>query len=389
MTRITYGMINANVQRGIQANAQRVDQSMTQLSTGKSIRRPSDDPVGASMALQLRTQLSKNDQYFRNMEDGLGWLSTTETSMGTGNGALQRARELAIQGANDTYGAKERVYQRNEVRGVLEEIVSIANTNFKGEYIFSGTQTQVPPFSLEKGTDLIRNVPDANGRALAAVPASLQIFDVSRTDSTTATGNPAATLVMPGSLVVPGLTEGTDYVVDYTAGTVTFQTAAAQTLAASGTGITMSFERVRRSELDLSGTVQREVQQDTIAQINVNADQAFGTEAQGTAFEALIGLMQGLHVNSGDEIRASMQPLDDAMSRFLNAQTLAGSRTNRLLFTETQNRDDKVVLTAESSRIEDVDFAQVISEFQNRQQVYQASIQVGAKIIQPTLSDYL
>lgn len=388
MTRITYGMINANVQRGIQANAQRVDQSMTQLSTGKSIRRPSDDPVGASMALQLRTQLSKNDQYFRNMEDGLGWLSTTETSMGTGNGALQRARELAIQGANDTYGAKERAYQRNEVRGVLEEIVSIANTNFKGDYIFSGTQTQVPPFSLEKGADLVRNVADANGRALAAVPATFQLFDVSRTDSTTASGNPAATLVVPGSLVVSGLTEGTDYVVDYTAGTITFQTPAAQALAA-GTGISMSFERVRRTELDLSGTVQREVQQDTIAQINVNADQAFGTEAQGTAFSAIIGLMQGLHVNSGAEIRDSLQPLDDSMARFLSAQTLAGSRTNRLQFTETQNRDDKVVLTAESSRIEDVDFAQVISEFQNRQQVYQASIQVGSKIIQPTLADYL
>jgi flagellar hook-associated protein 3 FlgL len=388
MTRITYGMINANVQRGIQANAQRVDQSMTQLSTGKSIRRPSDDPVGASMALQLRTQLSKNDQYFRNMEDGLGWLSTTETSMGTGNGALQRARELAIQGANDTYGAKERAYQRNEVRGVLEEIVSIANTNFKGDYIFSGTQTQVPPFSLEKGTDLVRNVLDANGRALAAVPATLQLFDVSRTDSTTASGNPAATLVVPGSLAVPGLTEGTDYVVDYTAGTISFQTPAAQALAA-GVGISMSFERVRRTELDLSGTVQREVQQDTITQINVNADQAFGTEAQGTAFSAIIGLMQGLHVNSGAEIRDSLQPLDDSLSRFLSAQTLAGSRTNKLQFTESQNRDDKVVLTAESSRIEDVDFAQVISEFQNRQQVYQASIQVGAKIIQPTLSDYL
>ena len=388
MTRITYGMINANVQRGIQDNAQRVDQSMTQLSTGKSIRRPSDDPVGASMALQLRTQLSKNDQYFRNVQDGLGWLSTTETSMSTGNSALQRARELAIQGANDTYGAKERIYQRNEVRGVLEEIVSIANTNFKGDYIFSGTQTQVPPFSLEKGSDLIRNVVDANGRALGAVPASLQIFDTSRTDSTTASGNPAATLVVPGSLVVSGLTEGTDYVVNYSAGTITFQTPAAQALAA-GVGIAMSFERIRRSDLDLSGTVQREVQQDTTTQINVNADQAFGTDAQGTTFEAMIGLMQGLHVNSGDQIRASLQPLDDSLSRFLSAQTLAGSRTNQLQFMVSQNRDSKVVLTAESSRIEDVDFAKVISEFQNRQQVYQASIQVGAKIIQPTLSDYL
>jgi len=389
MTRITYGMINSNVQRGIQENAQRVDKSMTQLSTGKQIHQPSDDPVGASMALQLRTQLSKNDQYFRNMEDGLGWLSTAETAMSTGNDAIQRARELAIQGANDTYSAKERQYLVGEVRGVLEEVLSLANTTFKGEFIFSGTQTQAAPYTLEKGTDVLRTVPDAIGRSLGAVPATLQLYDLSRQDSNTATGNPVASAVVPGSLSIPGLVEGADYTVDYKAGTVTFQTVAAQTLAGSGTGIAASFERIRRSELDLSGAVHREVQQDTTAQINVPAETAFGTEAEGTVFDAVIGLMQGLHTNATAKVRDAVSEIDASQSRFLKAQTLAGSRTNRMQFTETQNREDKVVLTSESSRIEDVDFAQVISEFQNRQQVYQASIQVGSKIIQPTLADYL
>ncbi|MCB9496523.1 MAG: flagellar hook-associated protein FlgL [Fibrobacteria bacterium] len=389
MTRITYGMINDNVQRGIQANAQRVDESMTQLSTGKMIRRPSDDPVGTSAALQLRTQLSSGNQYYRNMEDGLGWLSTTETALGTGNSALQRARELAIQGANDTYGATERQYLVSEVEGILEEVLSIANTSFKGDYIFSGTQTQVPPFSLEKGTDTLRDVVDANGRSLAAVPATLQLYDLSRQDSNTASGNPVATAVLPGSLDVPGLDEGTDYTVDYKAGTITFLTPASQALAASATGITLSFDRIRRSELDLSGEVSREVQKDTVARINVDADAAFGTEGQGTVFDNLIGLMQGLHTNSGAEIREAIDPMDQSMGRFLRAQTMAGSRTNRLQFTQQQNRADNVVLTSESSRVEDVDFSKVISDFQNRQQIYQASIQVGSKIIQPTLGDYL
>jgi flagellar hook-associated protein 3 FlgL len=389
MTRITYGMINSNVQRGIQENALRVDQSMTQLSTGKMIRKPSDDPVGTSMALQLRTQLSKNDQYHRNMEDGLGWLSTAETAMSTGNDAIQRARELAIQGANDTYSAKERQYLVSEVRGVLEEVLSIANTSFKGEFIFSGTQTQAEPFTLERGTDVIRNLVDANGRSLGAVPATLQLYDLSRQDSNTATGNPVAASVVPGTLSIPGLAEGTDYDVDYRAGTVTFRTPAAQTLAAGGTGIAISFERIRRSEHDLSGIVLREVQQGTTAQINVPGEAAFGSEAEGTVFDAVIGLMQGLHTNRAVEIRESLSAIDDSLSRFLKAQTLAGSRTNRMQFTATQNREDKVVLTSESSRIEDVDFAKVISDFQNRQQIYQASIQVGSKIIQPTLADYL
>jgi len=389
MTRITYGMINANVQNGIQFNAQRMDESMTQLSTGKAIRRPSDDPVGTSSALQMRGELSKNDQYYRNMEDGLARLSTTDTAMSTGNDALQRARELAIQGANDTNGANERNYIANDVQGVLEETLAIANTNYQGDYVFSGTQTQVPPYTEEKGTDLVRTAVDANGRALGAVPATVQLFDLSRTDSGTATGNPSASRIIPGTLSIPGLTEGTDYKVDYKAGTVTFQTAAAQTLAASATGIPMSFDRIRKSELDMSQNVNREVQQGSTAAINVTSDSAFGTDAQGTVFDSLIGLMQGLHVNSTDEIKASIQPLDNSMQNFLRAQTLAGSRSNRVQANQTQNRDDKVTLTSEDSRIEDVDFAKVISEFQNRQQIYQASIQVGAKVIQPTLAEYI
>lgn len=387
MTRITFGMVNANVQTALQSNTQRLDDTMTKLSTGKMISRPSDDPVGTSSALHLRTQLSKQEQYYRNTQDGQGWLSTTETAMSTGNDTFQRVRELAIQGANGTYSATERQYLGTEVRSLLEEVVALANTTFKGEYIFSGTQTQAPPFTLESATDTITAVVDANGRSLAAVPATIQLYDLSRTDASTATGNPAADLMVPGSLEIPGLTEGTDYTVDYRRGTVTFQTAAATALAA-GTGISISYEHVRRSELDMTGDLQREVQQGTTANVNVTPDIAFG-KGDNTVFDSIIGLMQGLHVDSQTEIRASIQPVDDSMEGFLRAQTLVGSRANRLEFTSDQNRTDKTALTKQSSIIEDVDYAKVISDYQNILQIYQASIKVGSDIIQPTLADYL
>lgn len=387
MTRITFGMMNANVQKALQTNTQRMNDTMTKLSTGKMISRPSDDPVGTSSALHLRTQLSKQEQYYRNIQDGQGWLSTTETAMSTGNDTLQRVRELAIQGANDTYSAVQRKYQCTEVRTLLEESVALANTTFKGDYIFSGTQTQTPPFTLDSSTDRITAAVDANGRSLGAVPATIQLFDLSKTDSNTATGNPQADLVVPGSLQINGLTEGTDYVVDYRRGTVTFQTAAAATLAA-GTGIDMTYEHIRKSELDMEGDVMREVQQGNIANVNVTPGVAFGT-GDSTVFDSIIGLMQGLHTNTKSEIQASIDPVDSSMEGFLRAQTLVGSRANRLEFTSSQNRTDNTALTQQSLIVEDVDYAKVISDYQNHLQVYQASIKVGANIIQPTLSDYL
>lgn len=387
MTRITFGMMNGNVQTALQTNTQRLDDTMTKLSTGKMISRPSDDPVGTSSALHLRTQLSKQEQYYRNIQNGQGWLTTTETAMSTGNDTLQRVRELAIQGSNDTYTGVQRKYLGTEVRSLLEETVALANTTYKGEYLFSGTQTQAPPFTLDNGTDTITAAVDANGRSLLAVPATLQLFNLSQTDATTATGNPEVELVVPGTLNIAGLTEGTDYAVDYRRGLVTFQTAAASTLAA-GTGIQISYESIRRSDLDMTGSVLREVQQGTTSSVNVSPDIAFG-RGDETVFDSIIGLMQGLHTNTQSEIRASIDPVDKSMETFLRAQTLVGSRSNRMEFTSSQNRTDNTALTKQSSLVEDVDYAKVISDYQNIMQIYQASIKVGSEVIQPTLADYL
>ena len=388
MTRITYGMISTDVQAGIQINGVKLDDLMTKLSTGKLLNQPSDDSVGVSKALKLHSQTSRQDQYQRNMQDGQAWLATSETALSSGNDVLQRANELAIQGANGTYSATERLYLRGEVRVLADQMLSIASTSLKGEFIFSGTQTDTPPYAIESGKDAIFALPNANGTSLGAVPATVQLYDTSRRDSSTPTGNPGARDVLPGTLSIPGLAEGTDYTVEYKTGKVTFLTAAATTLAAT-TGIQASFDSIRRSEKDMTGAVNREVQRDTTVAVNVNPDQAFGSTAQSSTFDSLIDLMQGLHVNSASQVQASMTGVGDSLQRLLSAQTSAGSRSNRVNLTLTQNRSDYLSLQEQTSMIEDVDFAKTISDFQTRQQVYQASMQVGAKIIQPSLLNFL
>lgn len=389
MTRITATMINSDVQVGIQANGVRLDQIMSQIATGKSINQPSDDPVGTSKALRLHSQTSRYDQYYRNMQDGQAWLSTADTALKNGNDSLQRANELSIQGANGTYNSTQREYLRNEIRVLADQMLSVASTTLKGEYIFSGTQTDHPPFSLEHGTDSITNIANANGTSLVAVPATIRLRDTTKTDSGTATGNPAAYDILPGTLSIPGLTEGTDYKVDYRHGEVTFLTGAATALAA-GTGIKTEFDWIRKSEEDLSGQVLREVQQSTTIQVNVDPSTAFGDSGHGgTVFDSLVDIMQGLHTNDQAKIRGSMAGLDASLQQLLKAQTVAGSVSNRLQSTQDQNRSDALVVATQTSEVEEIDFTKVVSDYQNRQTVYDAAIRVGAKVIQNSLVNFI
>lgn len=388
MTRITLTRINTDVQLGIQANGGRLDDIMTQISTGKAINQASDDPVGTSKTLRLHSQTSRYDQYYRNMQDGQTWLSTADTALRNGNDSLQRANELAIQGANSTYSATERSYLRNEVRVLTDQVLYIASTSVKGEYIFSGTRTDKPPFSLEHGQDRLTAAPNANGTSLSAVPATVRLRDTTKTDSSTATGNPAAYDILPGTLSIPGLTEGTDYTVDYRRGEVTFRTPASTALAA-GAGIQMDFDWIRRQEEDMNGQVLREVQRDSTIQVNVDPSTAFGNPSSGTVFDNLISLMQGLHVNDANQVRQAMTGVNDSLQQLLRAQTVAGSVANRLNSSQDQNRADALVTTQMTSMIEEIDFTKVVSDYQNRQTVYDAAIRVGSKVIQNSLVNFI
>lgn len=389
MTRITAGMINNDVQQGIQNNGVRLDQIMSKLSSGKSIDQPSDDPVGTAKALNLHSLSSRYDQHYRNMQDGQAWIATAETALTTGNDVLQRANELGLQGANGTYGPVERANLNNEIRSLVDQVLSISATTLRGQYIFSGTQTAAPPYTLEHGSVAISTAADANGTSLSSIPSTVQLFDTNRTDSNTATGNPSAYDVLPGTIRIPGLAEDVDYTVDYRHGTMTFQTPAALAQAADAQGIQIDYDWIRRSEKDLSGTVVREVQDGQTVQVNVAPDAIFGARNETTIFDALVALMQGLHTNDQNQVQTSLAGIQDSLTRFVQAQTIAGSRENRIQASQDLNRQNALVATKETSEVEDVDYTKMVSDYQNRQTVYQAAIQVGAKVIQPSLVQFL
>lgn len=145
--RMTVSQTNRDFLADLGTNSRRLDEAQRQVSTGKRISSPADDPLGISQALRLRQDQASTAAWSSNIDDSQTWLSTTDTALDNATQVLQRARELAVQGANGALSTSARATLANEVQGLLGQMVEIGNTAVGGRSIFGGTKTQSPAFS--------------------------------------------------------------------------------------------------------------------------------------------------------------------------------------------------------------------------------------------------
>ncbi|NAO99435.1 flagellar hook-associated protein FlgL [Halomonas sp. MG34] len=143
--RITQGMLSNNMLRNLTSSYSKMDTLMDQVSTGKKINRPSDDPVIAMKGMGYRTELKQIEQYKRNTSEVHNWMDNTDSALDKATQTMQKLRELAVQASNDTYDASERENIMKEVKQLKEHMMDIANTSVNGKYIFNGTDTETPP----------------------------------------------------------------------------------------------------------------------------------------------------------------------------------------------------------------------------------------------------
>ena len=118
-------------------------------ATGKRILKLSDDPVGLTQGLNIKSTLSSIEQMGRNITLGKLWLAVSESAVSQVQDVISEAKVLSIQMANATVSAAERRSAAETVQNMLEEIISLANTEANGRYIFAGFKTGTAPFSLE------------------------------------------------------------------------------------------------------------------------------------------------------------------------------------------------------------------------------------------------
>jgi flagellar hook-associated protein 3 FlgL len=139
--RVTQNMITSRTLVNLQGNLSRLARTQEQLSTGRVINRPSDDPVGTSSAMRLRSSLAQVAQHQRNAEDGASWLQMVDTTLTGSTQILRRAKELGIQGVNGANGPQAMAALGQEVSRLRDALLSSANTTYLGRPIFGGVTT--------------------------------------------------------------------------------------------------------------------------------------------------------------------------------------------------------------------------------------------------------
>jgi len=115
-----------------------------ELASGSRINKPSDDPAGAAQMAQINDLSSQMDSYQQSIGSVNEVLSTADATLNSVGTALQRAISLGVEGANGTLSDADRAAIANEVNGIQAQLLSLANTAYRGQYLFAGTADQQP-----------------------------------------------------------------------------------------------------------------------------------------------------------------------------------------------------------------------------------------------------
>ena len=137
--RVTQQTVQASSLRNLQSNLSRMATLQAQMSSGTKLSLPSDDPAATSDVMRLNASSRQLDQYSRNASDGTSWLTTIDTALSSTTAALQRVRDLTVQGGNGAYGTTSRQALATEITGIRQELLKQANTTFLGRTVFAGT----------------------------------------------------------------------------------------------------------------------------------------------------------------------------------------------------------------------------------------------------------
>lgn len=187
----------------IQTAAAKLAAAQNQLTSGKKITTPSDDPSGTVKAMQLRGELARNTQYSSNIQDAQGWLSAADSTYSQVVSAVQEAQTLVVKGLNA--GANDATANSAiaaQITGLRSTLLSLANTQYAGRPLFGGTTAGSVAYdssgayvgdngtvtrAIAAGTTVAVNT---NGPAVFG-PNGSSVFDVLQNIATALASNPS------------------------------------------------------------------------------------------------------------------------------------------------------------------------------------------------------
>lgn len=400
--RVTQSMMNENLMRNLNRNLRRLADKNDMMSSTKKIRRPSDDPVGAAMALRLRRQISAIEQYKSNAEDALTWMKNTETALGNTGEIMHRLRDLTIQAANGTMTLEDREKVLHEVQELKEQIFQEANSTSVDRYLFSGYNTDKPPFVKDADGKIIPN-PDMTklNSAIGENDIGLKAHHIEI--------NGLDNKVEPGKYVIEisnydGITADVTIKLDDGTPIVSENININENQVIKGAAGSKWEEwefnfNLEDSELELDGktfpiSISMELTPGSM-EYNLGKSESIpvnliGPDVFADIFKTVEDLEKALENDDQEALSGDLiERIKDDTNTILMYRSQIGARTNRLEATVNRLDANYVDYRDLLSNTEDVDMARIITELKMEESIYRAALATGARIIQPNLMDFM
>lgn len=168
-------------------NRTQLDQqeAMMELSTGRKVNQPSDDPAAAALLVNNQDQVTLTSRYLQNINTVQGQMQEADSTLGSIETALQRALSLGVQGANGTLSDTDRAAIVSELQIIKSQLIYLGNTRYQGRYLFSGTETANAPFAVDMslptgvrydGNNGVNSVQIGDGFSIAINKPGSQLF---------------------------------------------------------------------------------------------------------------------------------------------------------------------------------------------------------------------
>ena len=368
-----------------------------QLSSGKRIARASDDPTAAARAERALAAIGRADTSQRAVEASRVAMTQTESTLGDASALLQRARELVVSAGNASYGDSERRSIAGELQSLRDQLLATANqSDGAGTYLFGGQGATQKPFIEAAGGVQYAGAP---GQTLTEAPTGLPLTSDGQASWLSArTGN--GVFVTSAAPTVTGATIDSGRVSDPSA-----LTGAGYTLQFSVAGTTTTYA-VLKNGLPTAVTAAPYVtgQAITVDGMTVSVS---GAPAAGDSFaiapstptlsvfaaldKAIAGLSSGGRTGSqvAQANADSLRDVDAVLGNLQTARVAAGAVLNRIDSETDRLGNQKLASQTERSNAEDVDMVHAISDFQNRQNGYDAALKSYAMVQRLSLFQYV
>ena len=177
-------VINTNVAATVTANSMKANQrsmetTMERLATGLRVNSSKDDAAGLAIGTKMDSQIRGFGQAVRNANDGISMLQTADGAAEQITGLLQRMRELAVQGQNDTNSTSDLDNLNEEFAALATEIDRIANdTEFNGNALLNTSSSSVITIGADEADTITLTFGDFNLAAGAATTKSADTLSV-------------------------------------------------------------------------------------------------------------------------------------------------------------------------------------------------------------------